>query len=280
MQDSLLDSVVELCQRAGEAILQVYHAEQPLEVDIKADDSPVTQADLAAHRILAPGLEQLLPDVPVLSEEGEIADFSTRQQWQRYWIIDPLDGTKEFIGRNGEFTVNVALIEQGVATLGVVHVPVSGVTYTGQQTADHSSGVAQKRSEGSTRDIQVRRLPAPSSVSAPIKVVASRNHNPPPVEALLHDLEQRLGPVVTTSMGSSLKLCLVAEGVADFYPRLAPTCEWDTAAAQAVVEAAGGAVLSDSLEPLRYNTKESLLNPHFHVIGDTSQPWREWLSQP
>jgi len=279
MQHSLLDSVVELCQRAGEAILQVYHAEQPLEVDIKADDSPGTQADLAAHHILAPGLEQLLPDIPVLSEEGEIADYSVRQQWQRYWIIDPLDGTKEFIGRNGEFTVNVALIEQGIATLGVVHVPVSGVTYTGQQTADHAHGHAQKRSDGKTLDIHVRGLPTPSVVSDPIKVVASRNHNPPPVEALLQDLEQRLGPVVTTSMGSSLKLCLIAEGAADFYPRLAPTSEWDTAAAQAVVEAAGGAVLADTLEPLRYNTKESLLNPYFHVIGDTSQPWQQWLSQ-
>lgn len=279
MTHSLLNSVVELCQRAGEAILQVYHAEQPMQVDTKADDSPVTQADLAAHHILAPGLAELLPDVPVLSEEGDIADYSTRQQWQRYWIIDPLDGTKEFIGRNGEFTVNVALIEQGVATLGVVHVPVSGITYTGQQAADRSNGIAQKICNGTATTIGVRALPIPASVDQPIKVVASRNHNPPPVEDLLTALQQRLGTVVTTSMGSSLKLCLVAEGAADFYPRLAPTCEWDTAAAQAVVETAGGAVWSDTLEPLRYNTKESLLNPHFHVIGDTTQPWREWLKQ-
>lgn len=278
MTHSLLNSVVELCKDAGEAILQVYHANEPMQVDTKADDSPVTQADLAAHRILAPGLAQLLPDVPVLSEEGDIADYSIRQQWQRYWIIDPLDGTKEFINGNGEFTVNVALIEDGIATLGVVHVPVSGVTYTGQQNVDHSEGLAQKICDGNTTVIGVRPLPAPATADNPIKVVASRNHNPPPVAALLDNLEQQLGTVMTTSMGSSLKLCLVAEGAADLYPRLALTCEWDTAAAQAVVEAAGGAVVSESLEPLLYNTKESLLNPFFHVIGDKSQPWQQWLS--
>ncbi len=267
---ALLEQVIALAQQAGRAILDVYDGAQ-LSVQTKADESPVTAADLAAHGVLVPGLRNLLPEIPVLSEEGEIPDFRERSRWQRYWIVDPLDGTKEFIQRNGEFTVNIALIENHIPVLGVVYVPVTGVIYAGSVAAG-----AFKEEGGTRAPIRVRRLPPPGEVT----VVASRRHGADTVERLLARLADQLGPVRAVSMGSSLKLCLVAEGVADFYPRLALTCEWDTAAAQAVVEAAGGAVLDIHLAPLRYNTKEELLNPFFYVVGDQTFAWSTLLRNP
>lgn len=271
---SLLDNVIKLCQDAGEAIMAVYQRAEGFEVDTKADDSPLTEADLAAHHVLEQGLLPLLADTPVLSEESEAPDFATRQSWSRYWIIDPLDGTKEFVKRSGEFTVNVALIENGVPTLGVVHVPALNITYAGNHSTHVQAQGAWRFEQGQQMPIQVRSLPT----QTPVEVVASRNHGADEVVALLDRVGQALGTVDTKSMGSSLKLCLVAEGKADLYPRLAPTCEWDTAAAQAVVEAAGGQVLDNNFEPLRYNQKDSLLNPFFYVIGDTSYDWKATLS--
>lgn len=184
--------------------------------------------------------------------------------------MDPLDGTKEFIRRNGEFTVNVALIESGQPILGVVYVPVSGVTYTGLKGVG-----ASKIESGKTQAIETRCFNAEERA---LTVVASRRHGNDRADALLKNLEQCMGRVETRNMGSSLKLCLIAEGAADFYPRLAPTCEWDTAAAQAVVEAAGGAVLDDQLQPLTYNGKDSLLNPDFFVVGDPGVDWRSVIA--
>ncbi len=264
---ALLEQVIALAQRAGRAILDVYDGDQ-FNVQTKSDESPVTAADLAAHALLVPGLRGLLPDVPVLSEEGAIPAFRERARWQRYWIVDPLDGTKEFIQRNGEFTVNIALIENHIPVLGVVYVPVTGVVYAGSAGAG-----AFKEVDGIRASIQVRPLPPAGEVT----VVASRRHGADTVEALLTRLSAQLGPVHAVSMGSSLKLCLVAEGKADFYPRLALTSEWDTAAAQAVVEAAGGAVLDIDLAPMRYNTKEELLNPFFYVVGDQTFAWSTLL---
>ncbi|MEZ0121016.1 MAG: 3'(2'),5'-bisphosphate nucleotidase CysQ [Candidatus Reddybacter sp.] len=268
----VVDKVVALCRRAGEAILEVY-ARSDLGVEVKADESPLTAADLAAHHILADGLEGLLEGVPVLSEEAAAPLFSERSQWQRYWIIDPLDGTKEFIKRSGEFTVNVALVDNHVPVLGVVHVPVSGVTYTGL------SGAGAYKIEGDQpgESIAVRTMSGRGGADKPVTVVASRSHGAGAVDDLLTRLAKDLGHTDTCNMGSSLKLCLVAEGSADIYPRLAPTMEWDTAAAQAVVEAAGGQVLNFDLELLRYNEKDELLNPYFYVLGDTSFPWRGLL---
>ena len=268
INESLLSQVIELCRQAGDAIMEVYESSEGIEVNTKADDSPVTQADLAAHDILEPALAQLLDGVPVLSEEGEIPDYSVRQQWQQYWIIDPLDGTKEFIKRSGEFTVNVALISDGEPILGVVYVPVTGVTYTGA-----SSLGAYKIDNGNKRGIQVRSIASCQQQSIPVSIVASRNHGAEAVTTLLDNVSKGLGATTTTNMGSSLKLCLIAEGTADLYPRLAPTCEWDTAAAQAVVEAAGGMVLNDQMKILRYNQKDSLLNPFFYVVGDKDFDW-------
>lgn len=266
----LLSNVVALCQQAGQAILEIYQDDGDFEVQAKADDSPLTRADLAAHQILDRGLQQLLPGVPVLSEEGGIPDYSVRRSWSRYWLVDPLDGTKEFIRRNGEFTVNVALIESGQPILGVVYVPVSGVAYTGLKGVG-----ASKIESGKSQAVEARRF---DSGERALTVVASRRHGNDRADALLKNLEQSMGRVETRNMGSSLKLCLIAEGAADFYPRLAPTCEWDTAAAQAVVEAAGGAVLDDQLQPLIYNRKDSLLNPDFFVVGDPGVDWRSVIA--
>ncbi|TLM79116.1 3'(2'),5'-bisphosphate nucleotidase CysQ [Microbulbifer harenosus] len=268
----LLDRVIAISVQAGEAILEVYNASGELEVDTKSDDSPVTAADLAAHRILLPALEQLIEGVPVLSEEGKLPPFEVRSQWNRYWIIDPLDGTKEFIRRNGEFTVNVALIENGEPVLGVVHVPVLDITYAGARSLG-----AIKRDAGGEKTIGVRAMQPRLDSSQPIEVVASRSHGAGAVDELLARIEGSLGETGLKNMGSSLKLCLVAEGAADLYPRLALTCEWDTAAAQAVVEAAGGIVVDEQFALLRYNQKDALLNPFFYVIGDPSYDWKSLL---
>ncbi|MFA0809754.1 3'(2'),5'-bisphosphate nucleotidase CysQ [Microbulbifer epialgicus] len=273
MNKALLEQVIEICVNAGEAILEVYHSSTELEVDTKADNSPVTAADLAAHKILAPALAQLIEGVPVLSEEQEIPSFEERSRWQRYWIVDPLDGTKEFIRRTGEFTVNVALIDNGEPVLGVVYVPVLDITYAGCK-----GNGAFKRTESGETDIHVRPLKPRLAAGEAVELVASRSHGAGAVDELVERIESKLGTAVCKNMGSSLKLCLVAEGAADLYPRLAPTCEWDTAAAQAVVEAAGGTVVDDQFQLLRYNSKDSLLNPYFYVIGDTSFGWQELLA--
>ncbi|MCO7218157.1 MULTISPECIES: 3'(2'),5'-bisphosphate nucleotidase CysQ [unclassified Halomonas] len=259
------DALVAGVEEAGRLVLEIY--QRDFEVEHKDDDSPLTEADLAAHHALVALLGRLTPEVPVLSEEsGEIAT-ETRLGWSCYWLVDPLDGTKEFVNRNGEFTLNVALIEHGVPVLGVVHAPVLGVTWFGEQ--DNGAW----RSEGESRQpIHARELPDPAE--APWVVVGSRRHGAEAFEAFC----ARLPATECTSMGSSLKLCLVAEGKADLYPRLAPTCEWDTAAAQAVVTAAGGLVLdAETLEPLRCNRGESLLNPFFVVCGQRDARWEQAL---
>ena len=254
----LLADVVTLARKAGDAILGVYG--QQFEVTNKADQSPLTLADTKSHEIIVHGLQTLTPDVPVLSEEASDIPYSERRQWRRYWLVDPLDGTKEFVSRNGEFTVNIALIDGHDPVLGVVHVPVSGTTYTGV------------RGVGATRQVQREAaLPIHTTVPAPtpLRIVGSRSHRGDSLDQFLSKLE----PYEMVAVGSSLKFCLVAEGSADFYPRLGPTSEWDTAAAQAVVESAGGAVITTNGERLRYNTKAELLNPHFLVFGDRSRDW-------
>ena len=256
----LADKIADIAADAGKAILEVYG--QDIEVVSKEDDSPLTRADLASHRIIRDALARLTPDIPLLSEESAAIDFETRASWQRYWLVDPLDDTKEFINRNGEFTVNIALISGHEPVLGVVHVPVSGVTYAGIVGV----GATRQESGQSALSISVR-IPC----ADPLVVVGSRSHANP---ALAGHLE-KLGRFELISMGSSLKFCLVAEGKADFYPRLGPTSEWDTAAAHAVVLAAGGRIVTLDGHPLQYNRKASYLNPEFLVISD---PSRDWLS--
>lgn len=257
-----LEPIVRIAQEAGERIMQVY--QRGFGVAHKDDSSPVTEADLAAHRHIVAGLNQLTPDIPVLSEESTAEEIAQRQNWPKLWLVDPLDGTKEFIKRNDEFTVNIALIEHGIPVAGVVHAPALGVTYAGQSGA----GAYKLLADGSQLLIQVAAAPG---AGTNWRVVGSRSH----ASEAVHTFLQRLPNAELVSMGSSLKLCLVAEGQADLYPRLGPTCEWDTAAAQAVVEAAGGQVLSwPDLQPLRYNQRhDTLLNPYFIVCAGLHPDW-------
>jgi 3'(2'), 5'-bisphosphate nucleotidase len=253
-----IEPVVALAEDAGRAILKVYATD--FNVESKDDASPLTQADLASQRVLMAGLEALSPALPIISEESGLAPFEERKRWERYWLIDPLDGTKEFVKRNGEFTVNVALIDDGRPILGVVHVPVTGVTYIG----DPDLGAERRSADGSRESISVR----PTSAD-PVRVVGSRSHRSPDTERYL----DAIGETDMVPMGSSLKFCVVAEGKADIYPRFGPTSEWDTAAAQAVVEYAGGTVLTFDGKPLRYNTKDNILNPYFLVVGPADRDW-------
>lgn len=270
----LLDGISTICRQAGDAILEVYERVNH-EVETKEDDSPLTAADRAAHRIIVDGLTTLAPEIPVLSEESEPPDYDVRRRWSRYFLVDPLDGTKEFISRNGEFTVNIALIEEGAPILGVVFVPVKEVLYAGWCTEDSKGAYVER--DGSREAISTRALKPRLREDLPVTVVASRRHGGDALAGVLAELDKHFAQVETANMGSSIKLCLVAEGKADFYPRLAPTSEWDTAAAHAVVTAAGGKVVDTAFVPLRYNTKEDILNPFFYVIGDTSFPWEDIL---
>ncbi|HKI73213.1 MAG TPA: 3'(2'),5'-bisphosphate nucleotidase CysQ [Pseudomonadales bacterium] len=270
----MLEGISEICRRAGDAILEVYERVDH-EVETKQDDSPLTAADLAAHKIILEGLKALAPDVPVLSEESRPPAYDVRKKWNRYFLVDPLDGTKEFINRNGEFTVNIALVDEGAPVGGVVFVPVKDVLYAGWRGEDGKAAWVVR--DGERRSIRTRALKPRLREGEPLTVVASRRHGGETLELVMSVLAKHFASVDTTNMGSSLKLCLVAEGAADFYPRLAPTSEWDTAAAHAVVAAAGGKVVDTKFMPLRYNAKEDILNPFFYVIGDPDFPWEEIL---
>lgn len=260
----LIPTLKEIAIEAGEAILEIYNNDAGIEVSTKTDDSPVTKADIAAHHIIEDGLKALNTGFPILSEEGGIPDYIERKEWEKYWLIDPLDGTKEFINKNGEFTVNIALIENDQAVLGIVYVPVTGVIYVGCK-----ENGAWKESNGNKQEL----TPSPLELGKKLVVVGSRRHGAEALERLLERLEEQFEEIELVSMGSSLKICALAEGSAHWYPRLALTCEWDTAAAHAVLDAAGGQILTDKLQTLRYNSKEELLNPFFHATCDRSQEW-------
>lgn len=261
---TLLEPVKQIAAEAGGHILAVY--DTAFGVDVKADDSPLTAADLASHQAISAGLEQLTPDIPILSEESAARPFTERSQWALFWLVDPLDGTREFIKRNGEFTVNIALIHHHEPILGVVYVPVTGLCYF----AVRHYGAFRREPGQPAQRITVKPL-----TGGPVRVVGSRSHGGEKLQAYV----RRLAEHTLVTIGSSLKFCLVAEGQADVYPRLGPTSEWDTAAAQCIVEEAGGQVLAVSGERLLYNTKESLLNPHFLVIGDASRDWLACLPE-
>ncbi|OGQ07580.1 MAG: 3'(2'),5'-bisphosphate nucleotidase [Deltaproteobacteria bacterium RBG_19FT_COMBO_58_16] len=260
--EELLKEITALAHEAGKAILDVYSGED-FGTTYKEEGSPLTLADKAANDIIVSTLKKLTPDIPVLSEESKAAPYGERRSWGRLWIVDPLDGTKEFIKRNGEFTVNIALVEGGVPVLGVVYAPALKVTYYGVKGLG-----AFRRKDGILNRIFVSSY----STGGPLRVVASRSHRGAELDKFL----EKVGDYEILSMGSSLKFCLVAEGSAHIYPRLGPTMEWDTAAAQCVVEAAGGQVTSLDGEPLRYN-REELLNPFFMVTGNPPFPWHEYL---
>ena len=258
--------LIDIVRRAGAEIMKVYATD--FDVETKSDSSPVTEADLRAHAVIVDGLQRLSPAYPILSEESSPPDFDTRRTWSRYWLVDPLDGTKEFVGRNGEFTVNIALIEGHRPVLGVVGVPTQDTVFVGDVVAQE----AYKETGHGRERLATRRF-----AGGGVTVVASRSHGGDRLERYLDAVAHALGPVARRPVGSSLKLCLLAEGEADFYPRLGPTSEWDIAAAHAVLAAAGGAVWHFGGGPLEYNSKASFLNPDFMAVGDPAFPWGERL---
>lgn len=263
----LMQQVVQLAREAGVATLPFWRA--GVAVITKADASPVTAADMAAHHVIAAGLQRLAPHIPVLSEEDCNIALAEREQWQRWWLVDPLDGTKEFIAGSEEFTVNIALVEQGRVVFGVVGVPTTGRCYYG----GHGLGAWREDQAGQAQPISVREAPPAGSA---FTVVASRRHSSPEQERLLAGLSVAVGELELATIGSSLKFCLLAEGAADCYPRLAPTSQWDTAAAQGVLEGAGGEVLGLDGQAFAYPPRETLLNPFFIALP-AAAPWRASL---
>lgn len=258
----LLVEVRSAVAEAGAEILAIYSDPSKFETEQKDDDSPLTAADVAANRLLVSRLQELTPAIPILSEESKQAPWSERRHWKDCWVVDPLDGTKEFLKRNDEFTVNVALVRDHKPILGVVYAPALQRWYY----ASRDDGAWRQDGQKTPMKIAVRDKIA----DRPWQVVGSRSHNTPEVDAFI----ERLGEAEMLAMGSSLKLCLVADGSADLYPRLGPTSEWDTCAAQAVVEQAGGQVLdAETGKPLTYNARESILNPHFIVCAKPDPAW-------
>ncbi|MFI0474374.1 3'(2'),5'-bisphosphate nucleotidase CysQ [Halomonas sp. HMF6819] len=253
---ALLEAIERLAQKAGEAILAVYRRE--IEVTFKTDQSPLTEADLRANEVILAGLAQLTPETPVLSEES-VERFDGPGPAGTYWLVDPLDGTREFIKRNDEFTVNIALIHQGEPVLGVVVAPALGKRYL----AGRGLGAFKAEGEGAWQPIRC----AEFDPARGYRVLGSRSHQDPRLKAWL----DALGEHEITPLGSSLKACLIAEGRADVYPRFGPTSLWDTAAAQAVVEQAGGMIVDDTGAALGYHTPAELLNPSFFVWSKSAR---------
>ncbi len=253
----MIDEIVRISRLAGDAILEIY--KRTYSVDTKDDKSPLTEADLASHAFINDSLSKLTPDIPVVSEE--MTDEEKQgNQGERFWLVDPLDGTKEFIKKTGQFTVNIALIEEGVATLGVVHTPAIRLTYWGQR------GRGAFKQEGDQPPVSITaRKATPDNMA----IVASRDHAGPLVKELLATYPD----AESTSMGSSLKFCLVSEGKADIYLRDVPTMEWDTAAAHCIVSEAGGSITLLNQDPLLYN-KPGLKNGSIIAIGDPDFPWK------
>lgn len=258
----LLDEVRRAAVEAGAAIMEVYNRGKGTEAEYKDDNSPLTEADMAANRILVARLQELTPAVPIMAEESDLPPWSKRKHWRECWVVDPLDGTREFLKRNDEFTVNVGLVRDHKPILGVVYAPALQRWY---YAARHEGAWRQDGKKTPSR-LKVQ----PPESGHPLTVVGSRSHNTPEFDAFV----DKLGASETVAMGSSLKLCLVADGTADLYPRLGPTSEWDTCAAHAVVDEAGGQVLNfETGEALTYNARESIINPSFIVCAESDAGW-------
>lgn len=260
---ALVEPVQAVARAAGRRILEVYAA--GFSVTEKADQSPVTEADFAAHRCILRGLAQITPSIPVLSEEAADVSFAERRHWEWLWVVDPLDGTREFIRHSDEFSVNIALIHRHVAVLGLILPPVAGVCYYAWR-----GGGAFKQFAGQAPE-QVR---AARVCHDPVRVVSSRSSYQ---TRRLRDYLRHLGPHRHLSLGGALKSCWIAEGTADLYPRFGPTGEWDTAAAQVILEQAGGYLTDTQFQPLRYNARPSLINPDFFAFGDPTRDWASYL---
>jgi 3'(2'), 5'-bisphosphate nucleotidase len=264
--DKLIEIAIKASVEAGKAIMEIYNTD--FNIEYKDDSSPLTTADNTSHHIISGHLE--LTGLPILSEEGKHLSYEERKDWQQFWLVDPLDGTKEFIKKNGEFTVNIALINHGEPIAGVIYVPVSDVLYVGIENLGASKLLSTDEFEGSIEDLRKKAINLPENKTGDaFRVVASRSHLSKETEAFIEKLKKDYKNIQTVSKGSSLKLCLIAEGAADIYPRFAPTMEWDTGAGHAIVRASGGRVVmaDDETKEIVYN-KESLLNPWFIASGE------------
>lgn len=265
--ESLIPGLVRIAREAGKQILAVYHQED-IGIETKADRTPLTRADLAANAVIVNELTSLPIKYPLLSEESDHPSWQERKNWQRYWLIDPLDGTQEFINRNGEFSVNIALVENNHPLLGIVHIPTTDTTYWGGK----SIGAWKQGKDGLAQAIRPRKF-APEKE---VVVLGSRSYGTEAASHYLDWLKTLYPDLISRKVGSALKSCLIAEGLADIYPRLGPTSEWDTGAVQGVVEGAGGLFLNPQGQRFSYNRKESLINPDFLVLGDQSIQWGDF----
>jgi 3'(2'), 5'-bisphosphate nucleotidase len=254
----LLPGVIEVARTAGREIMAVYAGD--FAVTYKGDRSPLTEADLASQRIITAGLANLAPDIPLLGEESASTEIAERRHWTCLWLVDPLDGTREFVKRNGEFTVNIALIDGHEPVLGVLYGPAQQVLFAGAR----GCGAFSIDAHGERRSLR-----AAARAASPPRVLGSRSHR----DTSLDDVLGRLGPHELLRVGSALKFGWLADGRGDFYLRLSPTCEWDTAAGQAIAEEAGARVVNLQGQPLRYNQRETLINPSFAAWADDSVDW-------
>lgn len=264
IKNEWLQIALNAAHEAGQVILEIYESGD-FDVEIKGDNSPLTRADRASHEVIMRHLATT--DIPVLSEEGREMPYAERRDWERLWIVDPIDGTKEFIKRNGEFTVNIALVDGGQPVLGVIYVPVSGEFYVGSAEAGAFKSVIPATASCPDFEAFVASadtLPRPKGDRS-FTVVASRSHMSPETADYIASCKAEHGEVATISKGSSLKLCMVAEGLADCYPRFAPTMEWDTAAGQAICTAAGFDVIDQQTQRTMTYNRENLLNNWFLV---------------
>lgn len=267
----VLPAVIELARRAGEKIMEIY--ETDFHIENKKDNTPVTNADFAANDIIVKTLTELTPHIPILSEESDEIPYKERCDWETYWLVDPLDGTRAFIEKTGEFSVNIALIYRHRPVIGVIYSPVQKCTFF----ACKGNGVFRLNDLDECRSIQVC-AQYPVDKSRKIIVAGTRSSRCAALQIFLDNLTAEFGAYEMIFMGSSLKSCMIAEGEADVYARLGPTSEWDTAAAQCIVEEAGGLFTDTQMQSLTYNTKESLLNPDFFVFGDKSIRWNLFLA--
>lgn len=262
----LLPAVIEIARSSGQLILDIYQKGE-FEEFTKSDSTPVTSADLAAHKLIMERLSELTPDIPVLSEEDADIDLSQRSQWDRYWLVDPLDGTQEFIARSGDFATIIALVENNRPVMGVVYGPVSGVTYY----AYEGEGAWKIPDMGESVQISTHKHETEHSS---IAIAISRRQN---INNITDRMSSEWNYDLVPLGSAALKACLVAEGAVDCYLRLGPTGEWDTAATQCIVQEAGGRILTTELVPLSYNERETLENPNFIVLGDEELQWRRIL---
>ncbi|MDF4738186.1 3'(2'),5'-bisphosphate nucleotidase CysQ [Vibrio parahaemolyticus] len=264
----LLPQVIEIARSAGQMILDIYEKKQ-YEAYTKSDETPVTSADIAAHKLITKRLSELRPDIPVLSEEAADISLEQRAQWQRYWLVDPLDGTQEFIARSGDFATIIALIDNNKPAMGVVYGPVSGVTYYAY------SGKGAWKIPDMSESVKIH-THKHEQAGQNIAIAISRRQD---INRITSRMSSAWNYDLIPLGSAALKACLVAEGAVDCYLRLGPTGEWDTAATQCIVEEAGGRILSTHLEPLSYNERETLENPNFIVLGDTNLPWDDILQR-